>query len=78
MEVHMAIVRSLDGSFYEVPDELLPGYLIPADKVKERLKSSGGEPDELDDDALRTISGGGSSTPANEWHNAWQNRATGV
>jgi hypothetical protein len=33
----MAILRSLDGRFYEIPDELVFRYLIPADKVKERL-----------------------------------------
>jgi hypothetical protein len=74
----MAILRSLDGKFYEIPDEALSGYLIPEEKVKERLKSSGGDPDELDEDALRAVRGGSTPAPASDWHNAWQNRATTV
>jgi hypothetical protein len=67
----MAILRSLDGKFYEIPDELLASYLIPADKVKERLKGDGGEPDSLDDDALRAVIGGNAGAPVTEakWHN---------
>jgi hypothetical protein len=39
----MAILRSLDGQFYEVPDDQLPKFLIPADKVKEKLGAAGQE-----------------------------------
>jgi hypothetical protein len=77
MEILMAILRSLDGKFYEIPDELVSIYLIPADKVKERLSSTGADLDELNDDSLRSVTGGGTSQPASEWHNVWQNRATG-
>jgi hypothetical protein len=66
----MAILRSLDGRFYEIPDDLLSGYLIPADKVAERVKGGGGDPDLLDDDALKAVSGGKTSAPVSaEWHN---------
>jgi hypothetical protein len=39
----MAILRSLDGQFYEVPDDQLSKFLIPADKVKEKVQAGGGE-----------------------------------
>jgi len=37
----VAILRSLDGRFFEVPDDQLGQYLIPEDKVKEKLEGSG-------------------------------------
>ena len=69
----MAILRSLDGKFYEIPDDLLSRYLIPADKVKERVIGDGGDPDSLDDDALKAVIGGSTSAPAStsDWHNKW-------
>jgi hypothetical protein len=72
-EVGMAILRSLDGRFYEIPDELLPNYLIPTEKVNERLEGNGGDPESLDDDALKAVSGGKTSAPASDWHNVWHN-----
>jgi hypothetical protein len=30
----MAILRSVDGQFYEIPDEQLPALRIPFDRVK--------------------------------------------
>ena len=38
----MAVLRSLDGKFYEVPDDQVEKYLVPADKVKEKLQAAGG------------------------------------
>ena len=37
----MAILRSVDGRFYEIPDDQVSKYLIPADKVKEKLEGAG-------------------------------------
>ena len=37
----MAILRSVDGKFYEVPDDKLDAFLIPEDKVKEKLNEAG-------------------------------------
>ena len=34
----MAILRGIDGTFYEVPDNALENFKVPADKVKEILK----------------------------------------
>jgi hypothetical protein len=67
----MAILRSLEGRFYEIPDHVLSGYLIPADKVKERMKDDGGDLDSLDDADLKAVSGGNTSGPVAEWHNKW-------
>jgi len=36
----MAILRGLDGKFYEVPDTQLDSYLIPEDKVKEKMSEA--------------------------------------
>ncbi|MEM9018631.1 MAG: hypothetical protein AAGC68_16605 [Verrucomicrobiota bacterium] len=33
----MAILRSSDGKFYEVADDLLEDKLIPAEQIKEKL-----------------------------------------
>jgi hypothetical protein len=40
----MAILRSVDGQFYEIPDDQLPKFLIPADKVKEKVQGTGEDP----------------------------------
>lgn len=37
----MAILRSLDGKFYEIPDDQVNNFLIPEDKVKEKLQACG-------------------------------------
>jgi hypothetical protein len=33
----MAILRALDGTFYEIPDDQAKKYKIPEDKLKEKL-----------------------------------------
>ena len=38
----MAILRSVDGNFYEVPDDQLSKFAVPADQVKEKLQQAGG------------------------------------
>lgn len=35
----MAIVRGLDGTFYEIPDDQVQKYKIPEEKLKEKLGS---------------------------------------
>src|SRR5262249_24856928 len=37
----MAILRSLDGRFFEIPDSQVEQFLIPVDKVKEKLEGAG-------------------------------------
>jgi len=38
----MAILKSADGKFYDVPDSQLDTLEIPADQVKQRLTEAGG------------------------------------
>lgn len=40
----MAILRSSDGKFYEVPDEQLDSYEIPSEEVKSKLEDAGDMP----------------------------------
>ena len=40
----MAIVRSLEGMFYDVPDDELGKYQVPPDQVKKLMESAGGRP----------------------------------
>ncbi|MCX7825912.1 MAG: hypothetical protein N2689_10180 [Verrucomicrobiae bacterium] len=37
----MAILRSMDGRFYQVPDEELAQHVIPADKLIETMRAAG-------------------------------------
>lgn len=37
----MAILRSMDGRFYQVPDEELAQHLVPPDKVLEAMRAAG-------------------------------------
>lgn len=37
----MAILRSVDGRFYEVPDDQLGQYEVPPDQVKQKLQQAG-------------------------------------
>ena len=40
----MAILRSSDGKFYDVPDEEAHKYEVPREKVKDLLSKAGGPP----------------------------------
>jgi hypothetical protein len=37
----MAILQSIDGRFYQVPDDEADKFLVPADKVEETLRAAG-------------------------------------
>jgi hypothetical protein len=37
----MAVVRSLQGTFYDIPDDELENYKVPADKVKSLMEAAG-------------------------------------
>ncbi len=37
----MVILRSIDGRFYQIPDEEAGKFLVPADKVEETLRDAG-------------------------------------
>ncbi|MGI9382993.1 MAG: hypothetical protein ACR2PO_07550 [Methyloligellaceae bacterium] len=67
----MAILRSVDGRLYDVPDDQLTDYEVPADKVNELMSEMGeGE------------AGGGGVEPYGwgryrrrryYWRNCWRN-----
>ena len=40
----MAILRSSDGKFYDVPDDEAHKYEVPREKVKDLLSKAGGPP----------------------------------
>ncbi len=40
-KTHMAILQSIDGRFYQVPEDEAEKFLVPADKVEETLRASG-------------------------------------
>ncbi len=40
----MAILRGMDGKFYDVPDEEAHKFEVPREKVKELLSKAGGPP----------------------------------
>ncbi|MGC9965003.1 MAG: hypothetical protein ABSE08_06335 [Syntrophobacteraceae bacterium] len=40
----MAVVRSLEGTFYDIPDSELEQYKVPADQVKSLMEASGQKP----------------------------------
>ena len=40
----MAIVRSLEGTFYDIPDSELEQYKVPADQVKSIMEAAGQKP----------------------------------
>ena len=37
----MAVVRSLEGTFYDIPDSELEQYKVPADQVKGLMEAAG-------------------------------------
>ena len=41
----MAILRSVDGRLYDVPDDQLGNYEVPAEKVSELMAEAGDEPE---------------------------------
>jgi hypothetical protein len=53
----MAILRALDGTFYEVPDDQMAKFKIPPDKLKEKLGS------QVPTDAGGPPEGGGGGEP---------------
>ena len=40
----MAVVRSLEGTFYDIPDSELEQYKVPADQVKGLMEAAGQRP----------------------------------
>lgn len=72
----MAILKGLDGKFYEVPDSDLAGYEMSEDRVKEIVGSGaaqGGSGD-VDPYGIRLSFGGWGGNCWRNWRN-WRNCA---
>jgi hypothetical protein len=70
----MAILRALDGKFYDLPDDTLDQYLIPADQVRSKLSGlARGTPPEVSPYGFCFGGGGWHNFWHNHWHNCWQN-----
>lgn len=69
----MAILRSMDGKFYNIPDSELESHLVPADEVKSKLNSAAPSeaesknPQAKDDGAVVPHGHG-----HRHWHNCWR------
>ena len=68
----MAILRSMDGKFYNVPDSELESRLVPAEEVKAKLNAAtpaGAEAKNApaDDDSVVVPHG-----HHHCWHNCWR------
>jgi hypothetical protein len=61
----MAILRSMDGKFYNIPDDQLEQHLVPAEELKNHLgaEGPGGQPG----------ADAGLVTPQGCWRNCWRN-----
>ena len=69
----MAILRSSDGKFYDVPDEQLEDKQIPGDEVKTKLKSAKPKK-KLADGELTANQGCWRNCFRNYWRrNCWRN-----
>ncbi len=60
----MAVVRSLEGTFYDVPDGELEKYKVPADQVKGLMEAAGQRPPQIpalsrEEDQEEEVSSGG-------------------
>ncbi len=60
----MAILRSMDGRFYNVPDDQLGGFEVAPTDVKKQLGAAGGEPESAN---------AGDVKPMGCWRNCWRN-----
>jgi len=55
-EKSMAVVRSLEGTFYDIPDSEIEKYKVPADQVKGLMESAG---QKLPQNPVQQPAGGG-------------------
>ncbi|MDF1753020.1 MAG: hypothetical protein P1U89_09620 [Verrucomicrobiales bacterium] len=60
----MAILRSTDGKFYEIPDEQLEDKLIPGEEVKAKLESC---------QPAREVADGEITANYGRWRNCFRN-----
>lgn len=66
----MAILRSSDGKFYDIPDSELSSMEVPAEKLKEVLSEMGPEGGQGD---VQPYGWGWRNHWRNHWRNCWRN-----
>lgn len=69
----MAILRSIDGQFYNVPDSQLNAMLVPAEQVKAKLNATEAS-SSLPEAAHNPAGGDDTVTPHGHgcgWRNCW-------
>ena len=68
----MAILRSMDGKFYNVPDSQLNAMLVPAEQVKAKLSAAEAN-SSMPDAAHEAADGDDMVTPHGRfgWRNCW-------
>jgi len=72
----MAILRSMDGKFYNIPDDQLGEHEMGPDEVKEHIGAQGGGPGGPGGGGQGGPGGqggGGEVTPQGCWRNCWRN-----
>ena len=70
----MAILRSTDGKFYEVPDEQLEDKLIPGEEVKAKLAGARSAKKDVADGEITANHGYWRNCFRNYWRrNCWRN-----
>jgi hypothetical protein len=67
----MAILRSIDGQFYNVPDSQLNAMLVPAEQVKAKLNAEASS--SMPEAAHNAADGDDQVTPHGRcgWRNCW-------
>ena len=70
----MAILRSTDGKFYDIPDEQLEDKLIPGEQVKAKLESVQPDKEKADDSEITANGYRWRNCFRNYWRrNCWRN-----
>ena len=62
----MAILRSIDGKFYNIPDEQLDQHFVPAEEVKSKLAAAADDSATTDIQVVPQKNFG-------KWRNCWRN-----
>ena len=67
----MAILRSMDGKFYNIPDDQLGEYEMGPDEVKDQIGSAGAQGPGPQGGGRGDVQPQGFGCWRNCWHNCW-------